>query len=89
MTGIAFLFGVIGFAVIVHWTFTNERLDGGAGENGLLAMRRAGQEGGAPARRAPRWAARPERTQLPRNKRARELRYRRALQGRLSDQRGP
>lgn len=88
MTGIAFLLGVLGFVLIARWTFINDRLKTGSGEQGLLAMKNAAQEAEGPPRRAPRWAATLERKQSGPKRPAKQLRYTRQLQGRLTDRRG-
>jgi hypothetical protein len=86
MTGIGFLIGIIGFVVVAHWAYTNDRLKTGAGERGLLAMKNAAEAEGAHGR-SPRWRTRLERTG-PTAKR-RELPARnRPFQRRLTDRQG-
>ncbi len=55
MTGIVFLVGVIAFVVVAYWTYTNDRLKLGAGEQGILAMKDLSSGGAATRPRIARW----------------------------------
>jgi hypothetical protein len=53
MTGVFFLVGVVAFVVVAYWAYTNDRLQTGSGERGLLAMKSDGEA--SSGRPAPRW----------------------------------
>ena len=80
MSGLLFLFTVLGFVLVVHWALRNDGVRADEPGTGLLAMR--SPDGAIKQKSVPKWqrAAMPERSRAQPEKTPRKAGWQRSLQ---------